>query len=91
MNLVTVLTGAHVALRVLQARLLTLIALLLTFFVYAWAMWQQTILGAIIAGGWGLTIFLPVLLTGRGGFDGVSQGQSEPDADGSAGGQSAPS
>ena len=70
MTLSELLLGAHVALRLIQARLLTLVALLLTFALFAWAMWSQTVLGAIIAAVWGLSIFLPVLLTGRGGYDG---------------------
>lgn len=67
------LTGANVALRVIQARLILIIALLLTFAMFAWAMWLQTPLGAIIASVWGLSIFLPVLFTGRGGHDAVPQ------------------
>lgn len=72
MNLADILTGAHVALRLIQARLITVIALLLAFVLFAWAMWSQTTLGAIIAAIWGLTIFLPVLFAGRGGYDGAS-------------------
>ena len=77
MNLPELLLGAHVALRLIQARLLTLVALLLTFALFAWAMWSQTVLGAIIAGVWGLSIFLPVLLTGRGGYDGSTTQRSQ--------------
>jgi hypothetical protein len=79
MNLLDILQSANLALRILQARLVTLIALLLTFIMFAVAMWLQTVLGAIIASVWGLSIFLPVLFTGRGGHDGsqVSQGSQE--------------
>jgi len=66
MTLVEILAGANVALRLIQERLLTFVALLLTFALFGWAMWLQSILGAIIAGTWGLSIFLPVLFSGRG-------------------------
>lgn len=81
MNLIQVLTGANVALRLLQARLVTVLALLLTFTLFGWAMCIQTRLGAIIASVWGLSIFLPVLFTGRGGHDGqVSQDPAQQPA-----------
>jgi hypothetical protein len=67
MNLTEILQGANVALHVISTRLLTLLAMLGTFALFAWAMWLQTILGAIIASAWGLTIFLPVLFADRGG------------------------
>lgn len=77
MTLVEILTGAHVALKVIQARLLTLLALIFTAGIFAWAMWLQTVLGAIIAATWGLLIFLPVLYTGRGGNDAAPQRQPQ--------------
>lgn len=69
MNLLEVLAGANVALRLIQARLITILALLLTAALFGWAMWLQTVLGAIIAAAWGLSIFLPVLFMGKGGSD----------------------
>jgi uncharacterized protein (DUF486 family) len=78
MDLIQVLQGANVVLKLLQARLVTILALVLTFALYGWAMWQQTTLGAILCVAWGLTIFLPVLFTGRGGHDGsVSQDSTQ--------------
>jgi hypothetical protein len=53
------------ALRVLAERLLTLLALLITAGLFAWAMWMQTVLACIIATLFGGVIFLPVLLVGR--------------------------
>ena len=70
MTLLEVLSAANLVMRLLQARLVTIIALLLTGGFYGFAMWKETVLGAILAGVWGLTIFLPVLFTGRGGHDG---------------------
>jgi hypothetical protein len=73
-NLLEVLQGANVALKLIQARILTLIAMLVCAALFGVAMWQQTVLGLIIAATWGLVVFLPVLFTGRGGVDG-NQGQ----------------
>lgn len=75
MNLTAILEGANVALHLLQARLITLIALILTMVLYGWAMCMQTWLGFTIALVWGLSIFLPILLIGRGGYDATAQRQ----------------
>jgi hypothetical protein len=69
-NLIEVLTGANVALKLLQERLVLILALLLTAGIFSWAMLLQTVLGAIIASVWGLSIFLPVLFTGQGAHHG---------------------
>ena len=80
-NLIEVLTGANVALRLLQARLVLILALLLTAGLFAWAMLIQSVLGAIIATVWGLIIFLPVLWrTGHGGHDAVPQDSAQQPA-----------
>jgi hypothetical protein len=78
MNLSEILAGAHVALKIIQARLLAVLAMLGCFALFSWAMWLQTVLAAIIAGAWGVIVFLPVLYTGRrGGYD------AEPTTEGS--------
>jgi hypothetical protein len=82
MNLVTILEGAHVALGVLQARLVLLVALLMTFALFCWAMWLQTKPGLIVAAMWGIIVFLPVLFARPRSSDGheappVNTGQSE--------------
>lgn len=69
MNLVEILSGANVALRLIQARLVSILCMVLTFVLFCWAMWLGTRLGAMIAGVWGLIIFLPVLVAGRRGYD----------------------
>lgn len=69
MKLTDVLIAANIALRLIQARLLTVIALAITAALFGAAMWIQTVLGLIIAATWGLSIFLPVLFIGRGGSD----------------------
>jgi high-affinity Fe2+/Pb2+ permease len=64
MNLLELLTGANVALGVLQARVVLVITLVLTFALFAWAMWLQSQAGIIIAAAWAVLVFLPVLYTG---------------------------
>lgn len=64
MSLLEILQGANVALNVLQARLVLVITLVLTFTLFAWAMWMQTQLGTIIAAAWAVLVFLPVLWQG---------------------------
>lgn len=64
MTLVEILQGANVALHVIQARVVLVVTLLLTFALFCWAMWLQTQLGTIIAAAWALLVFLPVLYTG---------------------------
>jgi hypothetical protein len=48
-------------LTVLAHRLFTLLALLMTFGLFCWAMWLGSWLHFAIAGAFGITIFLPVL------------------------------
>jgi len=54
-----------IALRVLSARILVILALLMTFGLFSYAMYAQTILTCVIASIFGGIIFLPVLFTGR--------------------------
>lgn len=54
-----------IALRALSIRILVILALLMTFGLFAWAMWMQTILACIIASLFGGVIFLPVLIASR--------------------------
>lgn len=69
MNLVDILQGAQVALAVIQQRVVLIVALLFTLLVFCYALWLGTAVAAIIAATWGLLIFLPVLMAGRGGSD----------------------
>jgi hypothetical protein len=50
------------ALSVLNHRLLTLLALLMTFGLFCWSMYQGTWIHFAIAGAFGVAIFLPILL-----------------------------
>lgn len=58
------------ALRILSMRLLTLLALAMTFGLFCWAMAGGAWLHFAIAGAFGVSIFLPILLVGKpGGSD----------------------
>jgi hypothetical protein len=59
------LIGTNLALQVLQARLILLSALLLTAGGFAWAMYLQTQLAAIIAATFAILVFLPILWSGE--------------------------
>jgi sugar phosphate permease len=77
-TLVEILQGANVALRLIQERLVLVLCMLLTALLFGWAMWLQTVLGAIIAATWGLTIFLPVLIAGRGAGNNAPEAAQHP-------------
>lgn len=78
MTLIEILQGANVALHVIQVRVVLMTTLLLTFALFAWAMWLQTQLGTIIAAAWAVLVFLPVLYTGgRRGIETKHQHTSE--------------
>lgn len=83
-HLVRIVQTTDIALRLISARLLTILALVMTFGLFGWAMAVQTPLGCIIATIWGLSIFIPVLWTGRKGLDHAGQrvqGDVPSDAD----------
>lgn len=69
MELSDILRAGNLALRLMTARLVTILALLMACGLFAWAMCVQTVLGCIIASIWGLLIFLPILWVGRRGHD----------------------
>lgn len=77
MNLLEILNGANVALHMLQARIVLVITLVLTFALFAWAMWLQTQLGTIIAAAWAVLVFLPVLYTGARHGEAVHQSATD--------------
>lgn len=65
MTLVEILEGANIALKLIQVRLILVLCLLMTAGIFAWAMYLQTQLGAIIAAAWAVLVFLPVLWAGK--------------------------
>lgn len=66
METVSELAGAiDMALRVLSRRFLTILALTCTFTLYSWAMYEGSLVHFLIAGAFGLSVFLPVLWQDR--------------------------
>lgn len=61
-DLVRVVAAVEVAYKVLSARVMAVLALAMTFGLYAWAMFQATPIHFSIAGAFGLTVFLPILV-----------------------------
>jgi hypothetical protein len=55
----------NAATRILAARVLTMICLFMVFGLFCWAMWIQTPIACVVAGGFALLVFLPVLVGGR--------------------------
>jgi uncharacterized membrane protein len=61
-DLVRVVAAVEVAYKVLSARVMAVMGLAMTFGLYAWAMFAATPIHFAIAGAFGLTVFLPILL-----------------------------
>ena len=59
------MTVIDAATRILAARVLSMISLALTFGLFCWAMYLQAQLPCVIAGGFAVLVFLPVLLGER--------------------------
>jgi len=55
----------NAATRILAARVLAMICLFMVFGLFCWAMWVETPLACIVAGGFAVLVFLPVLWGGR--------------------------
>ena len=55
----------NAATRILAARVLTMICLFMVFGLFCWAMWIETPVACVVAGGFALFVFLPVLWGGR--------------------------
>lgn len=68
-SVVDILVGANVALKLISARLVTILALVMTCGMFVWTMCDPTILRCIMAATWAVVIFLPVLWAGRRGHD----------------------
>lgn len=90
MTLIEILQGANVALHVIQARLVLVLTLVLTFALFSWAMVLQTQLGCILAAAWACLVFLPVLLTGKGVIHGIEARHQPADDQGSVPTRSTP-
>jgi hypothetical protein len=55
------LIGTNVALQVLQARLLVIMSMLMTFGLFCWSMWLESQLAIVIAAAFAVLVFLPIL------------------------------
>jgi hypothetical protein len=53
-----------ILLRALGTRILCLIALVMTFGLFAWAMWRGNLLAFLTAGAFGIGVLWPVLFAG---------------------------
>lgn len=56
----------NVAMKILSVKILTLLALLMTFGLFSWAMVRDDVLHFAVAGAFGAGIFLPILWFSRG-------------------------
>ena len=64
-NIGTAMVVINVLLRVLNRRLLLLVALTMVFGLFCWAMYLGSWIQFAIAGAFGITIFLPILWSER--------------------------
>lgn len=55
------------ATKIVAARVLSMLCLLMTFGLFCWAMWMQTVLACAISGGFAVIVFLPTLIGERRG------------------------
>jgi hypothetical protein len=61
MNDMSLITAINMAIRLLAARMLSVVSLLMVFGLACWAMYVQTPPSLIVAGGFAILIFLPIL------------------------------
>lgn len=59
-------SAINVAMKILSVKVLTLLALLMTFGLFSWAMVRDDVLHFAVAGAFGAGIFLPILWYSRG-------------------------
>ena len=65
MKQLDLLNVMHAATKIVSARVMTLVAMAMTFGLFCWAMWLGNNLSVITAAGFGLLVFLPVLAADR--------------------------
>ena len=61
----SLMAAAEIAMRIAAARVLSICALVMTFGLACWAMWMQSVMAAVISGGFAVLVFLPVLIGER--------------------------
>ena len=55
----------HAATKIVSARVMTLVAMMMTFGLFCWAMWLGSNLALITSAAFGCLVFLPVLAADR--------------------------
>ncbi|MDE2020672.1 MAG: hypothetical protein KGJ13_10085 [Patescibacteria group bacterium] len=80
--LVTDIPVVRVALRILSERVLTILALLMTFILSAWAMYQPALEREGMAAFFAVAVFLPCVVQDRRRSIDVTQAKDEKDAQG---------
>jgi hypothetical protein len=53
--------------KITSARVLSMLALMMTFGLFCWAMWMQSTLACVVSGGFAVLVFLPTLIGERRG------------------------
>ena len=53
--------------KIVAARVLSMLALMMTFGLFCWAMWMQSTLACVVSGGFAVLVFLPTLIGERRG------------------------
>ena len=65
MDEIDLVTVMHAATRILAARVLVMVCLLMVFGLFCWAMWMATPIALGTAAGFGIMVFLPCLAADR--------------------------
>ena len=53
--------------KIVAARVLSMLALIMTFGLFCWAMWMQSTVACVVSGGFAVLVFLPTLIGERRG------------------------
>ena len=53
--------------KIVAARVLSMLALMMTFGLFCWAMWMQSTVACVVSGGFAVLVFLPTLIGERRG------------------------
>jgi hypothetical protein len=65
LDLVMLANAVQVGLKILSARIMALLGLMMTFGLFAWAMWLGSLNALATAGAFAVVVFLPVLASNR--------------------------
>jgi hypothetical protein len=65
MKQIDLLTVLDAAKDIVAARVVIMLTLAMTFALFCWALWLETVIGLVTAGVFAVVVFLPVLFKGR--------------------------